>query len=113
MFLKTFFVIGCYNTVFNLEKTKAHNIKRWHNISQDLYKKITEKCYICGFETIVELHHLDGKKENNSEDNMVGLCPNHHKMIHNYKFRDKIFEEINNKRLTQGLKPVRNSDIFI
>jgi len=104
---------GCYNTVFNLENTRTHNIKRWHNISQELYTKLTKKCYICNFETIVELHHLDGKRENNNEDNMIGLCPNHHKMIHNYKFRNEIFQHINNKRIKRGLPIIKNENIFI
>jgi len=107
------FCAGCYNILFNLDHAKAHNYKKWHNLELETYKEITKQCFICNFEKIVELHHLDGKKENNSKENLIGLCPNHHKMIHNYKFKDEFLEEINNKRKQQGLKPVENTDIFI
>ena len=81
---------GCYNTLFHLEYTKGKNYERYHNISSEDYKKITAKCLICDFSDVVELHHLDKNRKNNSATNMIGLCPNHHKMIHILKFKDKI-----------------------
>ncbi len=85
---------GCYMSVNRIEQIKKHNAEVYHNISYDLYKKITEKCFICGFDSIVELHHVDGKHENNSSDNLVGLCPNHHAMIHHRNYSKKIKELI-------------------
>jgi len=46
---------GCYNTLFHLENTKEQNYKKWHNISIERYRNITEKCLICGFERGVEI----------------------------------------------------------
>lgn len=86
---------SCYQTVFHLEYNKAANYKKWHNISIELYRKATKKCLICGFDKVVELHHLDKNKKNNSEDNLIGLCPNHHKMIHRAKYRKEIIKELN------------------
>ncbi len=87
---------GCYNFVFHSNKTKKDNHEKWHSISQELYNKKTKKCCICGFNKIVELHHLDENKKNNNENNLVGLCPNHHKMLHNFKFRKKIIQKLKN-----------------
>lgn len=103
---------GCYNTVFNLENAKAHNYKKWHNISLELYKKLTEKCFLCGFEKVVELHHLDKNRENNSEDNLIGLCPNHHKMIHISKYRGEIIDQINEIFKRENKKLVEKDIIF-
>lgn len=86
---------GCYNSLFHLDRTKDYNYKKWHNISPELYRKLTEKCLICGFNNIVELHHLDKNKLNNSEKNLVGLCPNHHKMLHTLKYRDEVIKQLN------------------
>ena len=107
------FCAGCYNTLFNLDKAKAYNYKKWHNLDLETYKKITQKCFVCDYEDIVDLHHLDGNKENNSKENLIGLCPNDHRKIHNYKFKDQIFERINKKRSDQGLTPLEKQDIFI
>jgi len=100
---------GCYNTLFNLEKAKAYNYKKWHNVDLELYRKVTKQCMVCGFDKIVELHHLDKNKKNNSENNLIGLCPNHHKMIHQAKYRKEIIEQLNIILKQQGL-PIFEDD---
>ncbi len=60
-------------------------------------KKLTRKCVICGFNEIVELHHLDKNRKNNCRDNLIGLCPNHHKMFHTIKYREKILKKLKEK----------------
>lgn len=88
---------GCYQFVFRLEPNKAWNHKKNYGIDMQLYKKITSKCVICSFSKIVELHHLDGNKENNSESNLIGVCPNHHRMIHEYKYRQEMLKILKEK----------------
>jgi len=90
---------GCYNFVFHLERIKAHSYKKYHNIDPNLYKKITKSCIICGFDKVVDLHHLDENRENNSEENLVGLCPNHHKMLHDFRYRKEIRVKLKEKGL--------------
>ena len=90
---------GCYNFVFRLNKAKEWNYKRHHNIGSDLYAKLTHACILCGFDKIVELHHLDENNKNNSEENLIGLCPNHHKLLHDFRFRKEIRELLNEKGL--------------
>lgn len=87
----------CHVKLHHYDKTKAYNYRKWHNISLELYRKLTNKCLLCGFDSIVELHHLDGDHKNNSESNLIGLCPNHHKMLHNIAYKDEIKEEIEKK----------------
>ncbi len=65
-----------------------------------MYNKVTEKCLICDFDKIVELHHLDFNHSNNSENNLLGLCPNHHKMIHDRRYRKEILEILKSKGYT-------------
>jgi len=91
----------CYVRTF-LDKITDYNIKKFYNISPELYRQITKECFICGFNSIVELHHIDGDHNNNNGNNLIGLCPNHHKMIHSHKFRKEIIEKINNKQLKNG-----------
>jgi predicted nucleic-acid-binding Zn-ribbon protein len=85
---------GCYNTVFHLERTKAANHQRRHNIPIELYKRITSHCLICGFNKYVHLHHLDHNRHNNDEKNLIGLCPNHHQMLHTLKYREEVLAQI-------------------
>jgi hypothetical protein len=88
---------GCYTFLFQLDKVKASNYRKWHNIDIETYKKLTQKCVICNFDKVVDLHHLDEDKKNNSEENLIGLCPNHHKMLHNSKFKAEILEILKEK----------------
>jgi ribosomal protein L37E len=91
------FCAGCYNSVFHLEKVRMQNAVKRHNIKPELYKVLTEKCAICGFDKIVELHHLDHNRFNPSSDNLAGLCPNHHKMLHSKKYQQEIFATLREK----------------
>jgi|SRR3972149_7361103 len=88
---------GCYNSVFHIEKVKLHNARIYHNIDFETYKKATQKCIVCGFDKIVDLHHLDMNHQNNSPDNLTGLCPNHHKMVHHRGHQKEVFAALNAK----------------
>ena len=88
---------GCYNFVFRLDNNKAWNYQKYHNISPELYKEITKSCVICDFDKVIDLHHLDENRKNNLKENLVGLCPNHHKMFHDFRYRKEIQEELRKK----------------
>ena len=86
--------LGCYSSVFQIDNVKKWNAKLYHKIDHELYKKATEKCMLCGFDKIVELHHLDMNHLNKSSENLVGLCPNHHKMAHHRDYQKEVFEAL-------------------
>lgn len=88
---------GCYNTTFHLQYNKDQNYKKYHNIEPEIYKKVTKSCLICGFDKVVDLHHLDKNRKNNSEENMIGLCPNHHRMMHDLRYKEDIRRQIKEK----------------
>jgi len=73
-------------------KRRAALIKKAYGISMKQYNKLTSKCAICGFNKLVDLHHIVpiSKGGSNDSENFVGLCPNHHQMIHKrgYSFED-------------------------
>lgn len=87
----------CYSMLFHYDLIKKHNYKKYHNIDMETYRKLTQACIVCGFDKIVELHHLDKNRNNNSEKNLIALCPNHHRMIHNFVFRDEILKILTEK----------------
>lgn len=87
----------CYNSTFFIERTRELNAKQRHNIDTDTYRKLISKCIICGFDKIVDIHHLDHDHKNNSSDNLTGLCPNHHKMLHSKKHQKEVFDILREK----------------
>jgi len=103
---------GCYNSTFHLEKVKLHNARRYHNIEPTLYKKVISKCAICEFNKVVEMHHIDHNKTNNSEDNLAGLCPNHHKMIHTKEHQREVFDILRQKGFNIPQSNYKNDEYF-
>ena len=87
----------CYNFIFHLDKIKELNYLKSFGLTLEKYKKLTKKCFICEFNKIIELHHLDEDKLNNNLKNLIPLCPNHHKMIYNFEFRSEIRELLQKK----------------
>ena len=57
-------------------------------------ERTNKKCAICGFDKAVDLHHLDHNRKNNSRGNLIGLCPNHHKMIHDMRYSDEVKSQL-------------------
>lgn len=53
-----------------------------------------KKCVICGEENVTEVHHFDEEKSNNNKDNLIPLCPTHHKYMHN-RFKSLIEQKVN------------------
>ena len=52
---------------------------------------------VCGFDKGVDLHHLDDNHKNNSRENLIGLCPNHHKMLHDFRYRKEMRDLLGQK----------------
>lgn len=58
-----------------------------------LFDKFNSKCSICGWGEVnpytgtipLEVEHIDGNYQNNSEENLTLLCPNHHSLTATYK----------------------------
>jgi len=91
------FCASCYNFLFHLDKVKEYNQRKNNGLDMNTYKRIVQKCVICGFDKVVDLHHLDESKKNTSETNLIGLCPNHHRMLHDFRYKESITNELKAK----------------
>ena len=60
---------GCYNYIFHLDKNKAYGQRKRNNITLTQFRKTTKICVICGFDKIVDIHHIDSNKQNNNQSN--------------------------------------------
>ena len=91
--------IGCSNYVvrkrlkkykipFNMEKDKRGIKERETKDFRDFHNKIIKKynysCAICGYDRFVNAHHIIpwSKSADNSIENGICLCPNHHSEAH-------------------------------
>lgn len=88
---------SCYNFVFKHDGIRSDSIKKTYGLTVEEYQKLTKECVVCGFDIITELHHLNGNKKNNDPNNVICLCPNHHKMIHRYDFWEQVVDDLKRK----------------
>jgi hypothetical protein len=73
------------------------NTKEYRRIA---FKAHGKHCAICGYDRVIDVHHLDGDRTNNSPENLIPLCRNHHAELHTNEFGDEIRELI--KKLSAG-----------
>lgn len=46
------------------------------------YEKWGTACVICGYDRVINVHHIDKNRKNNDISNLIVLCPNHHAEAH-------------------------------
>ena len=76
-----------------LKQATTSNPKIKDSLRTYLLKRAEYKCEKCGCDwinpysnqTILEIHHIDGDRTNNLENNLQVLCPNCHAMTPNYR----------------------------
>lgn len=81
----------------NLTTGLAGDYKISSHIRNYLFEKYNNKCSQCGWSEInpftgkipLEVEHIDGNYQNNSEDNLTLLCPNCHSLTSTYKGANK------------------------
>lgn len=92
-----------YKTADYVKRWKAGEVdgRNGYNISRHirryLFDKYDSKCAQCGWgeqnvttgNIPLEVHHIDGNYENNSEENLILLCPNCHSLTPTYKAANK------------------------
>lgn len=88
---------NCAQKLFYYDNIRSYNVRKVHNIDLESWKEVTKKCVICGFDKIVDLHHVDKNRKNTSTENMIGLCPNHHRMLHDMRYMKEIEKLIKEK----------------
>lgn len=90
---------SCYTRLHQFNNMAKHNAKRYHGVNYGIFEELIQQCASCSFSKIVQIHHLDYNIKNSARNNLVGLCPNCHKMIHRFEH----FEEIKKNLGTKGI----------
>ena len=90
---KTTCSYACSNTYFRTGINNPNwkeNSKQYRNTCFFFHKK---ECVICGENKVIEVHHMDENRSNNKPENLVPLCPTHHKYWHS-KYKNEVEEKI-------------------
>lgn len=71
---------SCYNSFFR--KGTCNPNYQGNNYRTICFAYHKKECCLCGFNLIIEVHHLNGNNKDNSPLNLIPLCPNHHRIWH-------------------------------
>ena len=80
---------SCSNTYFN-GAVRNINVSDYRVICFRHHKK---ECIICGENKVVDVHHHDGNRSNNIPENLIPICPTHHRYWHS-KYRTEIKDKV-------------------
>lgn len=80
---------ACSNTFFR-RGPRANATQNYRTIAFTHHDK---ECVVCRENKIVEVHHLNGNHDDNRPENLVPLCPTHHKYWHS-KWRCLIEDKV-------------------
>lgn len=82
----------CANTFFRSGSNHPQwNKNSYRNICFSVYPY---KCLLCAWNKILDVHHVNSIKKDNSKKNLVPLCPNHHALTRTTKHKDEIDKDI-------------------
>jgi hypothetical protein len=87
--------------VWDTKIQEGESAGKWIKYREIAFKNHGKKCVVCNFDKVLDVHHLDHNHNNNSKDNLIPLCPNHHCMIHRSIHSEEVLLEIN--RYISGL----------
>lgn len=88
----------------------SHGEKR-----QKVFEEQEGKCAICGIsdwqgkKLVLEFHHKDGNKRNESRDNVVFICPNCHSQTSNDTHKGSKHSLESRNKIKEGLRRYRES----
>ena len=82
---------SCANTYFRSGKSNPNykNDNELNGVAKYViicFRSHEKKCVCCNEKNIVEVHHYDGNKKNDNPENLIPLCPTHHRYWHS-RFR--------------------------
>ena len=82
---------SCANTYFRSGKSNPNykNDDELNGVAKYIiicFRYHEKKCVFCNEKNIVEVHHYDGNKKNDNPENLIPLCPTHHRYWHS-RFR--------------------------
>jgi DNA-directed DNA polymerase III PolC len=70
--------VGKSKRKYGMHHISEHN-KRMHTLQDRAKFFYKDKCFICGYDVFTDVCHIDKNRNNNSIDNYLILCPNHHR----------------------------------
>lgn len=91
---KTVCSVSCSNTFFRSGKNNGQYIHGniFYGYRHICFSNWDHVCAIpgCGWDKVLDVHHVDGNHDNDVKENLIPLCPNHHKLTVTNEYKEEI-----------------------
>jgi hypothetical protein len=96
---KTVCSVSCSNTHFRSGENNGSWIDGRSHFGGTEARRIClehwpHKCALCPWDKVIEVHHIDDDHDNNEPENLIPLCPNHHRLTIMNEYKDDIHQQI-------------------
>lgn len=86
--------ITCSVTCANQWRSIPSHKKKRINYRKICFENHERRCIICGEGLAIDVHHFDKNRKNNNPENLIPICPTHHRYLHRKNLRDLIYEQV-------------------
>jgi hypothetical protein len=84
---------ACSNTYLRTGKNHPNYIDGRSRYRAICFRYHNKKCVICGESRLVDVHHFDEDTTNDEPENLIPLCPTHHRYMHS-EYKDDILQQV-------------------
>ncbi len=93
------YCVPCFKRYVNPNYYRLRSRYQYSGITKEVFDQLDKKCLVCGFDKLVDVRHLVAKSKGGGHDvnNLIVLCPNHHKMTHHADYRQEMLALISEK----------------
>lgn len=100
----------CSHSCSNTHFAEKRNIpSRYKNYKTICFKKWPKKCLVCGYDRSIHVHHLNGNHADNTVQNLIPLCANHHEEIHSSKYFDEVAQVLFTTHQLVAVKKIKGT----
>lgn len=90
--------VTCSHSCSNSYFRSNENNPNWKGIGTIRHRDVCfrfhdHKCVVCSEDKILDVHHLDHNRNNNIPENLIPLCPTHHRYWHS-EYRNEVEDKI-------------------
>jgi len=79
----------CANTQGGIANAKRNELNGGAHYRTIAMRYNKHECLVCGFDKILAVHHVNKNHKDDSKENLVLLCPNHHQLLHS-RYEDEV-----------------------
>lgn len=92
---------------WNAGRVQIPRGQRVRKLSRHTYHKVVEdSCELCAKESTLQVHHLDGNRENNGVSNLITLCAACHQRLHSKNLEVVLYDPI------VSIEPGGTTDVY-